>query len=107
MDPSMAVEAGKEKWISHSILEVGVHRIMLAEETMIPKSGYNVGNNISLCIQSADKEEIERLYNSLIKDTRTEVITPLGRIIFSEAYGIVKDPFGVIIQLNYDKRLSK
>lgn len=107
MDPSMIIEKGKEQWISHSILEVGVHKIMLAEETMVPKLEYNVGNNISLCIQSADKQEIERIYNSLIQDQRTEVIAPLGKIIFSEAYGIVKDPFGIIIQLNYDKRLAK
>jgi PhnB protein len=107
MDPSMVVETGKEQWISHSILEVGAHRIMLAEETMAPKSGYNVGNNISLCIQSAEKEEIERMYDSLTEDTRTEVIAPLGKVVFSEAYGILKDPFGVLIQLNYDKRLAK
>jgi PhnB protein len=107
MDPLMVVEAGKEQWIAHSILEAGVHRIMLAEETMVPKSAYNVGNNISLCIQSADREEIERMYGSLIEDTRTEVVAPLGRVVFSEAYAIVKDPFGVLIQLNYDKRLAK
>jgi len=107
MDPSMVVESGKEQWISHSILEVGVHKLMLAEETMVPKLDYIVGNNISLCIQSAEKQEIEKIYNSLIQDPTTEVITPLGKIVFSEAYGIVKDPFGVLIQLNYDKRLAK
>lgn len=74
---------------------------------MVPNIEYNAGNNISLCIQSADKEEIESMYHELIKDTRTEVITPLDKNVFSEAYSIVKDPFGVLIQLNYDKRLSK
>jgi len=107
MDTSMVVESGKEQWISHSVLEVGVHKLMIAEETMVPKSEYTVGNNISLCIQSADKVEIEKIYNSLIQDPRTEVITPLAKNVFSEAYGIVKDPFGVLIQLNYDKRLAK
>jgi len=107
MDPSMVLESGKEQWISHSILQVGLHKIMLAEETMVPKLDYILGNNISLCIQSADKDEIERIYNSLIEDKRTEVISPLGKVIFSEAYGIVKDPFGILIQLNYDKRLAK
>ena len=106
MDPSMVVEGGKEQWIAHSVLIVGVHKLMIAEETMVPKLDYKVGNNISLCIQSADKNEIEQIYNSLIQDTRTEVIAPLGNIVFSEAYGIVKDPFGVLIQLNYDKRLA-
>lgn len=107
MDPSMVIESGKEQWISHSILEVGVHKIMLAEETVVPKLDYILGNNISLCIQSADKEEIERIYSSLVEDSRTEVIRPLGDIVFSEAYGILKDPFGVLLQLTYDKRLAK
>lgn len=107
MDPTMVVESGKEQWISHSILQVGVHKIMIAEETMVPKEDYLLGNNVSLCIQSADKEEIEGLYNSLVQDKRTEVISPLGKVVFSEAYGIVRDPFGMLIQLNYDERLAK
>jgi PhnB protein len=107
MEPSMVLEKGKEQWISHSILEVGMHKIMLAEEIMVPNSEYNVGNSISLCIQSADREEIERIYSSLVADSRTEVIRPLGKIVFSEAYGILKDPFGVLIQLTYDKRLGR
>lgn len=107
MDPTMVVESGKEQWIAHSILQVGVHKIMIAEETMVPKEGYLLGNNVSLCIQSADKEEIEGLYNALVQDNRTEVISPLGRVVFSEAYGIVRDPFGMLIQLNYDERLAK
>ncbi|EQB87712.1 PhnB protein [Clostridium punense] len=107
MDPTMVVESGKEQWISHSILQVGVHKIMIAEETMVPKEDYLLGNNVSLCIQSADKEEIEGIYNSLVQDQRTKVISPLGKVIFSESYGIVKDPFGMLIQLNYDERLAK
>jgi PhnB protein len=74
---------------------------------MVPNLEYNVGNNISLCIQSADKQEIERIYYSLIEDPRTEIVRPLGNIVFSEAYGIIKDPFGVLMQLNFDKRLAK
>lgn len=107
MDSSITVESGKEQWISHSVLEVGVHKIMLAEETMVPELEYNVGNNISLCIQSADRQEIERIYTSLIQDSRTAVIRPMGKIVFSEAYGIVRDPFGILIQLTYDKRLAE
>lgn len=107
MDPSMVVEKGKESWIAHSVLVAGVHKIMIAEETMVPKTDYLVGNNISLCIQSADRNEIEKMYHSLVGDPRTEVITPLGKVVFSEAYGVVKDPFGILIQLNHDERLAK
>lgn len=107
MDPTFEVEQGKEQWITHSVLQVGMHKMMLAEETMVPELDYIVGNNISLCIQSADREKIERMYASLLQDPRTEVIRPLGKLVFSEAYGIVKDPFGVLIQLNHDARLAE
>jgi PhnB protein len=107
MDPAATVEAGKEQWISHSVLQVGAHQIMLAEETMDPESEYVVGNNTSLCIQSADKREIENMYGSLTQDPRTKVIRPIGPVVFSEAYGIVQDPYGVFIQLTYDKRLAE
>lgn len=30
---------------------------------------------------------------------KIEFISPLGKGIFSKAYGIVKDPFGILIQL--------
>lgn len=107
MDPTFEVEPGKEQWITHSVLQVGMHNIMLTEETMVPELDYIVGNNISLCIQSADREKIERMYASLLQDLRTDVIRPLGKLVFSKAYGIVKDPFGVLIQLNHDARLAE
>ncbi len=41
---------------------------------------------------------------------KIEVISPLGKVIFSEVYGIVKDPFGILIQLLtsfHDKNKSR
>lgn len=35
-----------------------------------------------------------------------KIIAPLEKNVFSEAYGIIEDPFGVQIQLMYDKRLK-
>ncbi len=80
---------------------------MLGENTMDVNEEYNVGNNASLCIQSADLEEIKGFYNSLIADERVRIIVPLGRNIFSEAYGIIEDPFGIQIQLCFDNRLKQ
>lgn len=107
MDPTTKVEAGKEQWISHSVLQIGNNKLMLAEETMVPESDFVAGNNISLCIQSVDKHKIEDMYRSLVEDPRTKVIRPLGPIVFSEAFAVVQDPFGVYIQLNHDKRLAE
>jgi len=79
---------------------------MIAEDTMNPGEAYTVGNNTSLCIQSPDLEEVERFYASLITDKRVRIIVPLSSNIFSKAYGIIEDPFGIHIQLMFDSRLQ-
>lgn len=79
---------------------------MIAEDTMNTNEEYTVGINTSLCIQSADLEEIERFYNSLITDDRVKIIVPLSSNVFSKAYGIIEDPFGIQLQLMFDERLQ-
>lgn len=53
---------------------------MIAEDTMNPNEGYNIGNNMSLCIQSANLEEIQRFYNNLISYKNVKVISPLEKM---------------------------
>ncbi len=105
MDPTMVITDENKNLISHSVLKVGNTKIMLAEDTMDPKETYNRGNNFSICIQSADLDEIEGFYNSLISDEKVKIIVPLAENIFSKAYGIIEDPFNVQIQLMFDNRL--
>lgn len=92
-------------YVSHSVLKIGQTKLMIAEETMDNTEAYNVGNNTSLCIQGNDLDEIRGFYNSLINDNDVRIIVPLGQNAFSEAYGIIEDPFGIQIQLMYDNRL--
>jgi len=92
--------------IAHSVLAIGKTKVMIAEDTMDSSGEYRVGNNTSLCIQSADLEEIGHFYNSLIKDDRVKIIAPLSSNVFSKAYGIIEDPFGIQIQLMFDDRLQ-
>ncbi|CAM4045057.1 MULTISPECIES: VOC family protein [Bacillus cereus group] len=105
-DRSFKITNENKDHIAHSVLQIGNTKLMIAEDTMNPKECYNAGNNISLCIQSANLEEIKRFYNNLISDKNVKVISPLEKNIFSEAYGIIEDPYGIQIQLMYDKRLS-
>jgi len=105
-DSSFQLTDENKHYISHSVLSIGKTKVMLAEDTMDVKEKYAVGNNFSLCIQSADLEEIEQFYKSLITDDRVRVIVPLSNNVFSKAYGIIEDPFGIQIQLMYDDRLQ-
>ncbi|GAA0135199.1 VOC family protein [Paenibacillus sp. YSY-4.3] len=105
-DSSLQLTNQNKHYITHSVLRIGKTKIMLAEETMDPREKYTVGNNTSWCIQSADLEEIEQFYKSLTSDDRVRVIVPLSSNVFSKAYGIIEDPFGIQIQLMYDERLG-
>ncbi|MDY8048621.1 VOC family protein [Paenibacillus polymyxa] len=104
-DSSIQLTDENKNYISHSVLSIGKSKVMIAEDTMNISEKYTVGNNTSLCIQSADLEEIKRFYNSLITDDRVKIIVPLSNNVFSQAYGIIEDPFGIQIQLMFDNRL--
>ncbi|MGN7893813.1 VOC family protein [Bacillus sp. 22475] len=105
-DRSFKITSENKDHIAHSVLQIGNTKLMIAEDTMKHNERYNVGNNMSLCIQSANLEEIQRFYNNLISDKYVKIISPLEKNIFSEAYGIIEDPYGIQIQLMYDKRLN-
>ncbi|ANN33386.1 MULTISPECIES: VOC family protein [Bacillus] len=105
-DRSFKITSENKEHIAHSVLQIGNTKLMIAEDTMNTNERYNVGNNMSLCIQSANLEEIQRFYNNLISDKHVKIISPLEKNIFSEAYGIIEDPYGIHIQLMYDKRLN-
>ncbi|MEE4577437.1 VOC family protein [Paenibacillus polymyxa] len=105
-DSSIQLTAENKDYISHSVLLIGRTKVMIAEEPMNPSEEYAVGNNTSLCIQSADIEEIEHFYHSLITDDRVKIIVPLSSNVFSQAYGIIEDPFGIQIQFMFDHRLQ-
>lgn len=106
LDSSFQLTDANKHFITHSVLTIGKTKIMLAEDPMEPTEKYTVGNNTSLCIQSADLQEIEHFYKSLTTDERVRIIVPLSSNVFSKAYGIVEDPFGIQIQLMYDERLQ-
>ncbi|GAA0084400.1 VOC family protein [Clostridium sp. CTA-7] len=105
-DNTIQITDENKNYISHSVLSIGKTRVMIAEDTMDTNEKYKVGNNTSLCIQSADLNEIEHFYNSLITDSRVRIIVPLSNNVFSKAYGIIEDPFGIQIQLMFDNRLK-
>jgi len=104
-DGSMRLTEENRHCIAHSVLAIGKTKVMMAEDVMDATEKYAVGNNFSLCIQSADLEEIRHFYNSATSDDRVRIIAPLSANVFSKAYGIIEDPFGVQIQLMYDDRL--
>lgn len=105
-DQHLTITDENKHYIAHSVLQVGKTKIMMAEDSMDPNQAFKVGTNFSLCLQSADLVEIQTFYSNLTSDDRVKIIVPLNQNIFSGAYGIVEDPFGIQIQLMHDTRLK-
>lgn len=99
MNPGFEYPAGQDEYITHSVLEIGVNKIMIAEEAMDPERPWQLGNSTSLCIQSKDKTTMDQLYTSLVQHEDVKVLVPYEQNEFSPGYGIVRDPFGIVIQL--------
>ena len=104
MDPKFEYIDSEEEYIAHSVLKIGGSILMIADEIMSDNKDEVIGTNFSLCIQATEKKEVEKIYNSLLTDENVKVIMPLEPNIFSHAYCIVKDPFGVVLQILNEKQ---
>ncbi|MGO4532513.1 VOC family protein [Paenibacillus sp. 2TAF8] len=99
MSPGFTYPAGQDEYITHSVLEMGVNKIMIAEDAMDAERQWELGNSTSLCIQSKDQGQMNRLYEALVQHEGVKVLVPYEQNEFSPGYGIVRDPFGIVIQL--------
>lgn len=99
MSPDFTYPEGQDEYITHSVLEIGANKIMIAEDAMDAERPWELGNSTSLCIQSQDQSQMDRLYETLVKHEGVKVLVPYEQNEFSPGYGIIRDPFGVVIQL--------
>lgn len=99
MNPNFSYEKGQDEYITHSVLQIGSNKLMIAEEEMDTTQPWQLGNSFSLCIQSKDKDVIQNLYETLVKNEKVTVLMPFEKNVFSPGYGIIRDPFGIVIQL--------
>jgi PhnB protein len=99
MDPAFSYPDGQEEYITHAVLEIGRNKIMLNEEQIDTTRPWQMGDRFSFCIQSKDESTIQTLYRRVTEHKEVTVLAPLAPNRFSPAYGIVRDPFGVVIQL--------
>ena len=106
MDPTFEYIDSQAEYIAHSVLKIGDSILMAGDEIMSDDKNEIIGTNFSFCIQSNEIEEIKNMYNSLISDENVKIIVPLEPNIFSHVYGIIKDPFGIVIQLVAEKEMD-
>ncbi|QWU47693.1 VOC family protein [Bacillus sp. NP247] len=69
IDPNFTYAESQEHYITHSVLQIGTNKIMIAEQAIDSTRPWQLSNSSSFCIQSKDFQ------------------------------AIVRDPFGIVIQL--------
>ena len=85
--------------IIHARFEKGGLLFMVSDA--FPGSSVTIGSNISLVLELENDEDIQQLYYRLSK-TGT-VLMELQDTFWGAKYAKVKDPFGIIWDLNYTK----
>lgn len=93
--PESPLPANARDRIAHSVLKVGQTELMVSD--IFPGQSHPIGNQVTICITTSDKEQAVQLYESLRQDG--QVSLELQETHFSPSYGMVIDKFGVIFQI--------
>lgn len=87
-----------QSFVLHSQLIIHGTRVMFSDA--MPQDPVAIGQNVTLALHLPDIQVIHETFDKLAQDGN--VIMPIQKTFWSEAYGIVEDPFGVQWQLNHE-----
>lgn len=79
IDPNFTYKESQEHYITHSVLQIGTNKIMIAEQAVDSTRPWQLSNSSSLCIQSKDFQTIEALYHNLIQHDEVYILTPFEK----------------------------
>lgn len=90
-----SLPANARNRIAHSVLKVGQTELMVSD--IFPGQPHPIGNQVTVCITTSEKEQAKQLYESLRQDGQVNL--ELQETHFSPAYGMVIDKFGIVFQI--------
>lgn len=95
-------EDEKEK-IMHVALPIGKENVLMGADTLKSMcQEINTGNNFSISISTASREETERIFNGLSEGGK--ITMPLAKTFWSEYFGMCSDKFGTLWMVNFDSK---
>lgn len=90
------------KRIMHVSLPISNETILMASDTTSEWAGtLKQGNNYSISINTASKEEADALFNGL--SAGGKVTMPLANTFWGAYFGMFEDKFGINWMVNYDE----
>lgn len=105
-DANIKFDESKGDYVNYSVLVIGENKLYISDEIMSREDHLSFGNSMSLCFESSSPDTIQEIYNSITSDDQVKVIVPLTRTFFSPAFGMIKDPFGILIQLSTENNTN-
>ncbi|SFI67727.1 PhnB protein [Kaistella treverensis] len=86
--------------IMHITLPISQETILMGSDTMPGVHEHQVGNNISLSINTDSREEADRVFHGL--SVGGNVTMPLSDTFWGAYFGMWRDKFGINWMVNYD-----
>ena len=86
--------------IMHMSLPISAETVLMGSDTMPGIHDNQVGNNISLSINTDSREESDRVFNGL--SAGGKVSMPLADTFWGAYFGMWTDKFGINWMVNYD-----
>ena len=86
--------------IMHMSLPISAETVLMGSDTMPGIHDHQVGNNISLSINTDSREEADRVFNGL--SAGGKVSMPLAETFWGAYFGMWTDKFGINWMVNYD-----
>ena len=97
-------EADLDK-IMHIALPIGDGDVLMGTDTLDAMGKLTEGNNFSISISAASREESERLFAGLSEGGKVEM--PLGDAFWGGYFGMCSDRYGIQWMVSYDPRYAQ
>jgi PhnB protein len=81
--------------VMHAVIQIGESELFFSDTP--PGQPSQPGDQVTLCIQTDDREKSKRIFEALSEGGKVQM--PLQETFFSPAYGIVTDKFGTTFQI--------
>ncbi|WP_226064652.1 VOC family protein [Kaistella polysaccharea] len=86
--------------IMHISLPISDETILMGSDTMPGIHDHQIGNNVSLSVNTTSKEEADHIFNGL--SAEGTVTMPLEETFWGAYFGMWTDKFGILWMVNYD-----
>lgn len=103
MNPDIVIPKNEENFISHSVLMVGGIQLQIADNAVYHGMEFITGTEMSFSVLTENLDKANKIYKELNNYSSVEVLQEPTTNEFADFYAIVKDPFGVIIQITNEK----